>query len=223
MQQPEPMTIHDLDPRKLSVASHGALKDGGVKYFNIEYTNDNGLVVRPGLVMPELPIAWPPRDFNNDGKFKMDMDLGDDPFYDQLRNIESKLANYMSEHSAEYFGKPLTLAVVETVMNPMAKRKDSRYPPKFKFSLPMKDGKCTAKVKGPLDQLMDPLDMVKNGTLQAIVMLKGIYVQGTSFGIMLELVLGRYTPPQAKLPEPSFDDLPVLRDLKMPMSMAARK
>lgn len=107
---------------KLYISREGQQSANSMKFYDIEYLMEDGLIVRPVIQSPELTIPFAPGDFKGNQRFKINLGLADSPSFERLlKAMDKKLAAWAAEYSMDYFNKALSMPVVEATMTSIVK------------------------------------------------------------------------------------------------------
>jgi hypothetical protein len=127
-----------------------------------------------------------------------------DNFYKMLESLDTKLIEEGMTNSASWFKKKYnTTEVVEALYTHMLKHykdKDTgeisdKYPPKFRLSVPFKEGKIACPIYDKNKELVELADIDKGSKVTAIIQCQGIWVAGGKFGCSWKVIQLLVAPP----------------------------
>jgi hypothetical protein len=203
----------------ISRLSYGAPKqqNNGGKTIYISYADKQLLMQTPVMTAPFGVSVWP-SDNGGPDKYNLDVSFdgmdGKEPlrqFYAVLEAMDERVVNDAMENSQLWFkkrfpSKDVVLALYTATIKQHKDRETgevtNQYAPKFKMSLPMRDGKFSFPVFDSKRASIDIFDVInsegrgKGSRVQAIVMCSCVWIVGTKFGVTWKVR-------QLKLSEPA--------------------
>lgn len=195
--------------------SFGSVKtlDNGGKVVYMSYNGKPLIVQTPEMIAPYGMSRW-----NADGgpsdndKFTLEMSFRDkesrpslQKFHEMLTEVDKKMIDEGMNNSQAWFKKKYsTPEVVEALYTPLVKYpKDKntgeitdKYPPTFRLSLPMRDGKFTCNAYDNNKEKINLNDVeMKGAKVTAIIQCTGVWLAGGKFGCSWRVLQVRVVPP----------------------------
>ena len=210
---------NQFDIAKVNFSNLKTLDNGG-KIVWISYEDGPLILQTPEMTAPFGVSNWD----NDKGGVKSTLNLSFkgkegrevlNKFFENMNDLDSKMINSAFENSPTWFKKQQSEAVIKELYTSIichAKDKNTgeitdRYPPTFKITLPMKNGKHDFEVYNQSKDLV-PLDSVdlKGARVTALIQCLGVWIAGVKFGVSWKLVQMKVVP-QKKLQGYSFKDV----------------
>jgi hypothetical protein len=190
----------NFDMSKLKLSEPKMLGTGGRSIY-VNYGTGRLLMQTPDMQAPFGVSKWPgengaPDKYNMDLSFDgLDVNAPMRTFFDVLQSIDDRVVDQAMVNSQLWFKKKFaTVDVVQELFthsvrhskDPKTGEVNTRYPPRVKLTLPLKEGKFQFQVynaaRNEVD-FMDILDRCKGARVQAIIQLTSIWIVGTKFGL----------------------------------------
>ena len=179
------VTGFDFDPKKLSVSEPRKLSKG--KFCNVRYGGGALYLESPYLHAPTSVSSFDDADKKTLFLSMRGHDERDDVrvFLDAMNKVQDRIIDQASEH--KLLGEKYTREMTLGLMSPLVKTSDAGYPPAFRITLPMRDGKDAfdafrATDKGPEECSLDDVD-VRGARVRTIFTITSVWVVNKQWGV----------------------------------------